>query len=179
MEFCSEIMRLLPGYKPKLAWKFSDGRGSKEWITLYDEDSYRRMMKAAAKRIRDRAKKESNLKDADLSAGWRIDLKVLNKVERIVEKEGEEDTRYPVFREETKEKKRKKKKKGAKEKVPKKRKRGGKKKAFPLPIPLPIPPATNTLADSPVTEEEGQALNTELQGWNIKRVRDRHRGVRF
>jgi len=91
-------------------------------------------MKAAAKRIRDRAKREGNPKDADISSGWRIDLKVMNKVKRIVEKEGEEDTRYPVKgKKETK-----KKKKGVKEKVPKKRKRGGQKKAFHLPLVIPL-----------------------------------------
>lgn len=94
---------------------------------MYDEDAYGRMMKAAAKRIRDRAKRESNLEDADLSSGWRIDLRVLNEVKRIKEKEGEEDTRYPV---KGTKKTKKTKKKGTKERVPKKRKRGGPKAVF-------------------------------------------------
>lgn len=57
----------------------------------------------------------------------------MNKVERIVEKEGEEDTRFLVKGE----KETKKKKKGTKRKVLKKRKRGGQKKALPLPLMIP------------------------------------------
>jgi hypothetical protein len=125
---CSEEMRLREGCEPQLAWKFSDGRGSKEWITLGDEGAYKRMMAAAARRIRARAKKESNLEDPDLSHGWRIDLKVRNKVERIEEEEDEEDAMVPAKGKEKE--KTKKRKKRSKEKVPKKRKRGGQKKAF-------------------------------------------------
>ena len=36
---CSENMHLRDGFVLKLAWKFSDGQGSKEWITLHDEQS--------------------------------------------------------------------------------------------------------------------------------------------
>ena len=37
---CSEEMRLREGFQPQLAWKFSDGRGSKEWTTLQNEEAY-------------------------------------------------------------------------------------------------------------------------------------------
>ncbi|KAF9782706.1 hypothetical protein BJ322DRAFT_1110594 [Thelephora terrestris] len=36
-------------------------------------------------------KRESNLKDADLASGWRIDLQVLNKVERIRDEDDEDE----------------------------------------------------------------------------------------
>ena len=121
-------MRLREGCEPQLAWKFSDGRGSKEWITLHDEDSYKRMIQAGAKRIRDRAKKESNLKDADLSHGWRIDIKVRNKVQRIEEEADDEDMTVPA---EGKEREKTKKKRKRSKKVTAKKKRGGQKKAFP------------------------------------------------
>ena len=132
---CSENMRLRDGCVPRLAWKFSDGRGSKEWITLHDEQSYQRMMRAGARRIRSRAKKGSNVEDPDLSFGWRIDLKVRNKVERIEEEDGEEDVTVPAKRR-GKEKKKAKAKKRSKAKAPTKQKRGGQKKAFPPPDPL-------------------------------------------
>jgi len=136
IKVCSEEMRLRDGCVPELAWKFSDGRGSKEWITLQDEDSYKRMMGAGARRIRTRAKKESGVKDPDLGYGWRIDLKVRNKVERIEEEEDEEDVTVPAR---GKEKERvKKKKKRSKAKVPTKRKRSGQKKAFPSADHIPI-----------------------------------------
>ena len=96
IKVCSENMRLRDGYVPRLAWKFSDGRGSKEWITLDNEDSYQRMMRAGARRIRNRVKKESNVKDPDLGCGWRIDLKLRNKVERVDEEEDEEDVIVPA-----------------------------------------------------------------------------------
>jgi hypothetical protein len=88
----SDMMRLREGCVPRLAWKFNSGPHSREWVTLDDEKGYKRMMEMGAKRIRDRAKKESNLKDPDLAHGWRIDLKVRNKVDRIEEEEEEEDT---------------------------------------------------------------------------------------
>ena len=119
---CSENMRLREGCIPELAWKFNGGPGCKEWTTLSDEGSYHRMMEAAAKRIRSRAKKEANLKDADLGSGWRIDLKVLNNVQRVEEPEDDEDEMVS-----TKGKEKKKKSKG---KAPKRRKRGEHKKVF-------------------------------------------------
>jgi hypothetical protein len=87
----SEEMCLREGYVPRLAWKFSNRSGSKMWTTLSDERAYECMMEAGAKRIRARAKRESNLKDADLASGWRIDLQVLNKVERIRDKDDEDE----------------------------------------------------------------------------------------
>ncbi|KAF9653508.1 hypothetical protein BDM02DRAFT_3265237, partial [Thelephora ganbajun] len=127
IKICSDNMRLREGSKPKLAYKFSDGRPSKDWITLQDEDAYKHLMKTAAKRIRDRAKKESNLKDADLGFRWRIDLRVTNKVKRIKE-EGEEDE-DTAESEKGKEKEKTKKKKRSKN-VPAKRKHGGQKKSL-------------------------------------------------
>ena len=53
------------------------------------------MMQAGARRIRSCAKKESNMKDPDLGYGWRIDLKVRNKVERV-EEDDEEDAKVPA-----------------------------------------------------------------------------------
>ena len=127
---CSQEMCLREGYEPQLAWKFSDGRGSKEWITLDDEESYKRMMDAGAKRIRARAKKESNLKDPDFSHGWRIYLKVRNKVQRIEEEADEEDATALVGGKEREKTKKKKKKKS--KKVTTKRKHGRQNKAFPV-----------------------------------------------
>ena len=82
---CSEEMCLQEGCKPQLSWKFSDGQGSKEWITLDDEGAYKCMIMAATRRIQTQVKKESDLEDPDLGHGWWIDLKVWNKVERIEE----------------------------------------------------------------------------------------------
>ena len=151
-KICSAEMRLREGCIPELAWKFSDGQGSKEWILLRDEDSYKRMMEAGASRIHARAKKESNLKDANLAHGWRIDLKLRNKVQRIEEEEDEEDVAVSVKVKE----KMKKKKKGSKEK-PTKRKRGGQKKAS---LPPDCNPATT---DIPYIFSPGK--RPSLQHW--------------
>ena len=111
---CSEEMCLQEGCKPQLSWKFSDGQGSKEWITLDDEGAYKCMIMAATRRIQTQVKKESDLEDPDLGHGWRIDLKVWNKVERIEEGEDEEDVIVSVKgKEKEKLKKRKKKSKKA------------------------------------------------------------------
>ena len=68
-------------------------------------------MEAAAKRIRARAKKESGLKDSDLGSGWRIDLRLENKV-RTVEKENYSDEDEAASTEEKKKKKKTKESKG-------------------------------------------------------------------
>jgi len=86
----SQEMHLRAGCVPKLAWKFSNGPGSKVWVTLSDEHSYKHMMEAGAKQIWACAKRESNLKDPNLALGWRIDLRVLNKVQRKGPEEGDE-----------------------------------------------------------------------------------------
>jgi len=86
------------------------------------------MMIAAARWIWTRAKKESDLEEPDLSHGWRIDLKVRNKVERIEEGEDKEDVIVSVKgKEKEKTKKRKKK---LKKVSSKKQKRGGRKEAL-------------------------------------------------
>ena len=108
VSLCSEEMYLREGCKPQLAWKFSDGQGSKEWITLDDEGAYKCMIMAATRRIQTQVKKESDLEDLDLGHGWWIDL----KVERIEEGEDEEDVMVSVKgKEKEKPKKRKKKSK--------------------------------------------------------------------
>lgn len=134
---CYENMVLQEDCKPQLTWKFSDGRGSKDWITLHDEGAYKRMMKAGAERIRARAKKETDIRDADLGFGWRIDIKPATKVKRIVdeEAEGEEDAAVSVKGKESD--KKKKGKKRVSKKVPAKRKRGGKKKVSLSLITIP------------------------------------------
>ena len=120
-------MRLQEGCVPELAWKVSKGAGSKEWTILADEGAYRRMMEAAAKRIRTEAKRTGQ--EPGLGSGWRIELKTLNEVKRVDEESDENDA-VPV-----KEREKKKKKKSAgKEK--KKRKRGGKKKVFLSQLPM-------------------------------------------
>ena len=39
-------MLLREDFEPVLAWKFSKGAGSKDWVQLKDEDSYNCMMDA-------------------------------------------------------------------------------------------------------------------------------------
>lgn len=125
---CSEEMNLKERSVPEFSWKFSNGTGSKIWTTL-SESSYRRMMETAAKRIRARAKKESGLKDPDLGFGWRIDLRLENKVETNEEEDASEGLDEMLLAKQ-KEKERKakakakKKKKKSKAKTPMKRKRG-------------------------------------------------------
>ena len=92
IKVASTEMRLQEGFTPDLAWKFSNGPGSKMWIALSDERSYRRMMEAGAKRIRNRAKKESNLKEPNYGSGWRIDIKILNYVPRLLSEIGADAT---------------------------------------------------------------------------------------
>ena len=123
---CYENMQLREGCEPQLTWKFNDGRGSKEWITLQDEGSYARMMKAGAERIRARARKETNIKEPNLGFGWRIDIFPVTEVKRVTEVEGGEAI-VILPEEEEKGKKRKK----ASRKVLAKRKRSGRKKAWP------------------------------------------------
>ena len=122
---CSKEMDLREGSVPEFSWKFSNGSGSKTWTTL-SESSYYRMMVDAAKRIRARAKKESDLKDADLGSGWRIDLKLENKVEV--------NRKVSTSDKDTEKEKKKKKKKKSKGKMPAKRKRGRQNKVPDLPI---------------------------------------------
>lgn len=121
MSICSDEMNLREGSVPEFSWKFSNGPGSKVWTTL-SESSYRRMMGAAARRIRARAKKEGDIKDIDLGSGWRIDLRLENEVE-TVEKECSSDDGEEVL---TKE--REKKGKKGKGKAEKKKSKGKKRK---------------------------------------------------
>lgn len=123
----SEEMRLQEGFVPDLAWKFNNGAGSKTWVTLTDERSYKRMMESGAKRIRDRAKKEPDAKDVDLAYGWKIDLKVLNHVLRCPT---EETYVSEVEAESSKKKKSKKSKKKSKGKSAGKRKHSEPKKVL-------------------------------------------------
>ena len=109
---------------PEFSWKFSNGAGSKTW-TVLTEDSYPRMMEAAAKRIRAWARKESGLKDPDLGSGWWIDLKLENSVDVIKEQWPNNEQWEESLKEAEKGKKKKKKSKG---KVLGKQKRGGPKK---------------------------------------------------
>ena len=126
IKVCSQEMRLQGDSVPEFSWKFSNGTGSKIWTTL-SGSSYLRMMEAAAKRIRARAKKESGLKDSDLGSGWRIDLRLENKV-RTVEKENYSDEDEAASTEEKK--KKKKKTKESKGKARTKRKRDKPTKVF-------------------------------------------------
>lgn len=48
------------------------------------------MMEAGAKQIQARARREGDSENADLAWGWRIDLQVLNKVQRIREEDNED-----------------------------------------------------------------------------------------
>ena len=79
------------GCEPQLAWKFSNGHGSKDWTTLQDEEAYGRMMKAGAEWVRVQAKKEANLKDPDLGSGWWIDINPTTNVQWVEEVAEEED----------------------------------------------------------------------------------------
>ena len=115
-------MQLRDGCEPQLTWKFNDGRGLKEWITLQDEGSYAHMMKAGAERIRARARKEANIKEPKLGFGWRIDIRPATEVKRAMEVEGGEAI---VILPEEKEKGKKKK---TSKKIPAKRKHGGQKR---------------------------------------------------
>ena len=113
---------------PEFSWKFSNGPGSKVWTTL-SESSYPRMMKAAAKKIRARAKREGDLKDADLGFGWRIDLMLENQVEVVSEEEDGGDNNEVTTKEREKKVKKGKGKKGTKDKSKgKKRKHHGRTK---------------------------------------------------
>lgn len=75
------------------------------------------MVKAGAKRIQDRAQKEHDIKDPDLASGWRIDLEVMNEVQRI---EDEDDKEEAEMEAEGRKEKEKSKKKGSKAKGTKK-----------------------------------------------------------
>jgi hypothetical protein len=112
------------GCEPQLTWKFSDGRGSKDWVVLQDEEAYKCMMKLGADRIRARAKKETNLEDPALGFGWRIDIRPATKALRVEEGgENDDDTEIVV--------KEKGKRKAASKRVPAKRKHYGRKKVLP------------------------------------------------
>ena len=126
---CTE-MHLREGCVPELKWKFSNGTGSKSWIKLSDGYSYDRMVKAGAKRIRDRAQKESNIKDPDLASGWRIDLEVMNEVQRIEDEDDKEEVEVEAGGKKEKEKS---KKKGSKAKGTKRQKRNEQKKVTTSP----------------------------------------------
>ncbi|KAF9785386.1 hypothetical protein BJ322DRAFT_1108826 [Thelephora terrestris] len=113
-----------------LSEDITNGRGSREWVTLHDEKSYERMMKTAAERIRARARKEADIKDPDLAFGWCIELKLRNKVKRLREDgEGGRDDAI-IITKERKEEKGKKRKKKSKEKASAKENRAKQKKAF-------------------------------------------------
>ncbi|KAF9778370.1 hypothetical protein BJ322DRAFT_1025084 [Thelephora terrestris] len=171
IKVASGEMRLREGFVPRLAWKFSSGSGSKMWTTLSDERAYKRMMEAGAKRIRARAKRESNLKDADLASGWRIDLQVLNKVERIRDKDDEDEGEL------SKEKKvkAKAKKKPKKKSSAVKRKRGApkksRKKAKQVRDPDLTPSAGSKTSDSDVNDASESESTDDSEEVIIEKIR--------
>lgn len=136
VSICSKEMNLREGSIPEFSWKFDCGAGSKVWTTL-SKDSYPRMMVAAAKRIRARAKREADLKDPDLGSGWRIDLKLENKVQVVEKEHGSDEDEEASVREKAegkgKGKGKKRRRKGAKGKGPTKQRRGGPPKKVPHP----------------------------------------------
>ena len=131
-------MRLKKNFVPKLVWKYNKGLGSKDWVQLKDEHSYKRMMDAGVARVRANTKKAGE--EPNYGKGWRIDIKMLNKPKRVKEKDedgsGDEDkdedkgTESEVDSEvRGKDKKRKR----TSKKKPKKNKRHRNKKAFRSP----------------------------------------------
>ena len=78
------------------------------------------MMEAGAKQIQARARREGDSENADLAWGWRIDLQVLNKVQRIREEDNEDEVEPPKQKRE-KPKPKKKKSKGKASAVKRKR----------------------------------------------------------
>ena len=125
VKVCYENMQLREGCEPQLTWKFSDGRGSKDWITLQDEGAYKCMMKTAAERVRSRVKKEPNITDPDLRFGWRVDIQPATSVQRVEEAE---DMVASFGEREREDERAKKQKKASKAKVPAKRKHSRQKK---------------------------------------------------
>ena len=134
-------MRLKQGFVPQLVWKYNKGPGSKDWVWLKDEDSYKRIMDAGVARVRADAKRAKE--EPSYGKGWRIDIKTLNKPKRVKEKDENEDEDEDNDKDKDKvsegetdsepKRKEKKRKKVSKEKKPKKRKRRGNKKAFCFP----------------------------------------------
>jgi hypothetical protein len=122
IKVCSNEMNLREDSIPEFSWKFSNGPGSKQWTKL-SESSYHRMMVAAAKRIRDRAKREPDLKDPDLGSGWRIDLDLENEVEMNEDGSGEDEAASATEKEKKEEKKKGKGKVREQKKRPKGKKR--------------------------------------------------------
>lgn len=122
---CRESMLLREDFEPRLAWKFGKGPGSKDWVRLKDEESYKRMMGAGVARVRADAKKTGE-KARYGKQDWWIAIKTLNRAERVeTEGKSEEDEVVPEPKEKGKKRKGK-----LKEKKPKKRKRRGKKAPF-------------------------------------------------
>jgi len=128
-------MRLKKSFVPKFVWKYNKGPGSKDWVQLKDEHSYKRMMDAGVARVQVDAKKAGE--EPDYGKGWRINIKTLNKPKRVKEKdedgsgdEDEDEDKVTESEADSEVKGKDKKRKRTSKKKPKKNKCRTNKKAF-------------------------------------------------